>query len=136
MLIIDEFNSELKDKIKEFNCIMCVFQIFLDNEDKSIFRLNGEHPLIFTDFSHCIIEKRLPYAIRILDKYFLDACNISNGQEVKLLYYDRLSKWKREDFGNFVYLISESNYFPFDASTNRYRISYNINSTTFNISKS
>ncbi len=66
MVIVNEFKKDWKKDLLRFNCKMCVFQIYNDFDGNRLYRLNGEHPFIYTNFSECTYEKMLPYMVKIL----------------------------------------------------------------------
>ncbi|MFT4224220.1 hypothetical protein [Dysgonomonas sp.] len=125
MVIVNEVKSEWKKDLKKFNCKMCVFQIYNEFSGKQIFRIEGEHPFIYTDFRNCLYEKSLPYAIKILkDEGFLDSFGIKNGDIMEIEYNGVRHKWERNDDSGKVYLICKSLIPPLDSLTDRYRLNY------------
>lgn len=134
MVIINEHNEEIKASISSYSCLMCVFQIFLDNLNNPIYRLNGQHPEVYTSFCHCRLTKDIPYTIEILDVDFCNTYGIEDNSEHQISYNDKLSKWKRVDDSNRVFLICSSRNFPLDPSTQRYMLSYNTNNQKFKFS--
>ena len=85
MVIVNEVKKDWKSDLSKLNCKMCVFQIYNDFDGKRMFRLEGEHPFVYTNFRNCTYEKQLPYAIKILkEEMFLDSLNIKNGMQINI----------------------------------------------------
>lgn len=124
MVIVNEDKKEWKPDLNKFNCKMCVLQIYNDFEGRRMFRLNGEHPFIFTDFCNCTYEKKIPYAIKILKTDFLDGYGITDGSSINIEYKGITHLWERQDDGNEVFLICRTPISPLDELVFRYRLNY------------
>ncbi|MES2680105.1 MAG: hypothetical protein V4635_09485 [Bacteroidota bacterium] len=125
MVIVNEEKKEWKKGLKKYSCKMCVFQIYNDFGGRKIFRLQGEHPFIYTNFRNCTFEKSLPFAIKILNEEgFLSSYNISNGDSVDIEFNGVRNVWVREDYGSEVFLTCKSPTAPLDSLTSRYRLNY------------
>lgn len=133
MVIVNEPKPEWSRELSPFKCKSCVFQIYHNNSGDPLYRLEGEHPLIKTDFCHCKYQNSLPYVIEVLDKSFLDGHNIDNGALLEIGFKGKNFRWKREDSGKNVFLICESSGPPLDPLSDRYRL--NCNNSTFLIKK-
>lgn len=125
MVIVNEVKVDWKKDLSKLNCKLCVFQIYNDFDGKRMFRLEGEHPFIYTNFRNCTYEKQLPYAIRILkEEGFLDAFNIKDGMQIDIEFNGVKHIWERQDAGKEVYLICKSPISPLDSLSSRYRLNY------------
>lgn len=136
MVIINDFDQNLKDKIAIFNCSICVFQIFLDKDNHPFYRLDGEYPLTNDGFCFCFLEKNIPYTVKLLgDNKFLDSHNLKHGQEIQIAFNGILSIWEFDMSSSVAYLICNSRNFPLEPSTSRYMLSFNKTSNLFTFSK-
>lgn len=139
MVIVNEVKKDWKSDLKKLNCKMCVFQIYNDFGGKRMFRLNGEHPFIYTNFCNCIYEKQIPYAVKVLGQDFLAGYGITNGMKVNIEFNGVSHVWERQDAGKEVFLICNSLISPLDSLTSRYRLNYYktgwLNQTTENLFK-
>lgn len=125
MVIVNEVKKDWKTDLTKLNCKMCVFQIYNDFDGKQMYRLEGDHPFIYTNFRNCTYEKQLPYAIKILrEEGFLDSLNIKDGMQINIEYNGVKHTWERQDAGNDVYLICKSQISPLDSLSSRYRLNY------------
>jgi len=124
MVIVNEVKKDWKSDLTNLNCKMCVFQIYNDFGGNRMFRLNGEHPFIYTNFCNCTFEKQLPYAIKILGQDFLASYGITHGMKVNIEFNGVRHIWKREDDGNEVFLICNSPISPLDSLAFRYRLNF------------
>lgn len=125
MVIVNEDKVSWKKDLTKLGCKMCIFQIYNDFEGKRMYRLNGEYPFIYTDFCNCKYEKQVPFAVKVIKSDFLDGYNIVDGTTFNIDYQGISYLWKREDDGNEVFLICNSNISPLDPLSYRYRLNYN-----------
>ena len=125
MLIVNEYKDEWKKDLKRLSCKMCVFQIYTDFKGRRMYRLNGEHPFIFTDFCNCKYEKLLPNTVKILRSDFLEGYGITNGGVFNIEFEGINYLWERYDDGNEVFLICNNSIPPLDPLSSRYRLNYN-----------
>jgi hypothetical protein len=125
MVIVNEQKDDWKKPLKTYGCKMCIFQIFNDYYGERLFRLDGEHPYIYVDFCDCTYEKRVPFAIKVLKREFLDEYNVANGSSVRIDYEGKSHLWEREDDGSEVFLICKTPKSPLDELSKRYRLNYN-----------
>ncbi|MDP3462313.1 MAG: hypothetical protein Q8S18_05960 [Bacteroidales bacterium] len=125
MVIVNEVKNDWKSALSSLNCKMCVFQIYNDFDGRQMYRLEGEHPFIYTNFRNCKYEKELPYAVKILrEEGFLDSLNINDGMQINIEYNGVKHTWERQDAGNDVFLICNSKMSPLDSLSSRYRLNY------------
>lgn len=134
MVIINENVVEIESSIQEYECLMCVFQVFLDQNNNPIYRLNGKHPLVLTDFCHCKITKNLPFMVEVLDGVFCDTYGVMESSEILISYNDKVTKWCRVDDGRRTFLTCKSTFFPLNPMASTYMLSYNSINNTFNFS--
>ncbi len=125
MVIVNENKEDWKTDLKRLSCKMCVFQIYNDFKGRRMFRLDGEHPFIFTDFCNCKYEKALPNTVKVLKKDFLEGYGIKNGDKVNIEFSGINYLWERKDDGSEVFLICDSRTPPLDTMSSRYRLNYN-----------
>jgi hypothetical protein len=130
MVIVNEQKEDWKNDLVALNCKMCVFQIYNDFQGRRMYRLDGEHPFIATNFCNCKYEKQVPYAVKILRSDFLDGYGITNGNTLTIEYNGINNLWERHDSGNEVFLICKTTQPPLDPLMSRYRL--NFNTVNFN----
>jgi len=136
MVIVNEPKSEWVSDLKALRCKTCIFQIYHDFNGNPLYRLNGEHPYIYTNFCHCKYQKvGAPYTVEVLDKHFLDSYGISNGTDIHIEYNGTNMKWTREDDSTRIFLHCTNTRPPLDALTDRYRLNYNDVLRTYSFTK-
>lgn len=123
MVIVNEPREDWVKDLAALRCKTCVFQIYHDFNGNPLYRINGEHPYIYTKFSHCKYQKGLPYAVEVLDKHFLDGYGIANGSKFTIEFNGRNFLWERKDAGG-VFLICNSPRPPLDPLSSRYRLNF------------
>lgn len=132
MVVINETNSSVNNAVKPYNCSVCIFQIFLDKDSNPIYRLNGEHPIVYTEFCFCQLLKSLPYTVKILDDdNFIKSNGFQDGSIINIAYNTIISKWELISSGTEYYLVNKSSKFPLEPSTKRYILSKMDNNFTF-----
>jgi hypothetical protein len=135
MVIVNENKPEWVPELKKLRCKTCVFQIYHDFNGNALHRINGEHPYIYTKFSHCKYQKTLPYAIEVLEVAFLSSYGVNNADKLNIEYNGKNIQWERKDSGKQVYLICKNDTPPLDPLTPRYRLNYNDALTSFSFTK-
>lgn len=135
MVIVNENKPDWVDDLRKIRCKTCVFQIYHDFHGHALHRINGEHPYIYTRFSHCKYQKTLPYAIEILEPTFLNSYGINNTDKLNIEYNGKNVQWERKDSGRQVYLICKNENPPLDPLTHRYRLNYDDALTSFSFTK-
>jgi hypothetical protein len=125
MVIVNENKEDWKPELKKLDCKMCVFQIYNDFENRKLYRLEGEYPIVYTSFCNCKYEKTLPYTIKILNnKELFSKHNVKSGDYLDIVFEGKKYKWKREDFGTDIFLTCESTTPPLDPISQRYKLNY------------
>lgn len=125
MVIVNEPKDDWKEDLKSFRCMTCIFQIYQDFEGKALYRLNGEHPYIYTNFCHCKYEKvGYPFTVEVLQTDFLDGYGILNGEKISIEFGGVRLQWERVDGANRVFLNCDYTRPPLDPLTDRYRLNY------------
>jgi hypothetical protein len=124
MVIVNEYKAEWKRELQRLNCKMCVFQIYSDFSGKRMYRINGEHPFVFTDFCNCKYEKQLPNTVKVLQSDFLNGYGIKDGDSVDIIFNGVKYRWERVDAGQQVFLICNSPVPPLDPLSSRYRLNF------------
>ena len=99
MVIVNEDKIDWKGPLKKLKCKTCIFQIYNDFSGRRLFRLDGEHPFVATDFSNCRYEKKVAYVVKVLKPGFLDGYGVSNGSSINIEYNGIINKWRRQDGG-------------------------------------
>lgn len=137
MVIVNEPKEDWIADLKSFRCKTCVFQIYHDFKGQALYRLNGEHPYIYTRFCHCKYQKvGSPFTIEVLDKHFLDSYNIADGADISIEYNGLNLLWTREDASNRVFLHCKRAIVPpLDPLTDRYRFNFNEPLNIFSFTK-
>lgn len=126
MVIVNEPKLDWTSDLKSFRCKTCIFQIYHDFNGQPLYRLNGEHPYIYTKFCHCKYQKvGSPYTVEVLDKHFLDSYGILDGGTIAVEYKGLNLQWLREDDSNRIFLHCNHVSPPLDSLTDRYRLNYN-----------
>jgi hypothetical protein len=125
MVIVNEQKEDWKMDLDALSCKMCVFQIYNDFQGRKMYRLDGEHPFIATNFCNCKYEKQIPFAVKILRRDFLDGYGIPNGTTLTIEYNGINNLWERQDSGNEVFLICKTMQPPLDPLMSRYRLNFN-----------
>lgn len=124
MVIVNEHKPDWNIHFKAIRCKSCVFQIYHNFNGNALYRIDGEHPLIKTEFCHCKYQNTLPYTIEVLDKKFLDAHNILDGRSITIEYNGIGYSWERIDASNMVFLQCNHSSPPLDPLNEKYRLNY------------
>lgn len=124
MVIVNEPKPDWSIQLKTFNCKSCIFQIYQNSSGDALYRLEGEHPIIKTDFCHCKYQNSLPYVIEVLDKHFLDSHGISDGTSINIEFRGKNFLWARIDAGSRVFLECSNPRPPLDPISDRYRLNF------------
>jgi hypothetical protein len=136
MVIVNEPKPDWVPDLQSLRCKTCVFQIYHDFNGNALYRLNGEHPYIYTHFCHCKYQKYgSPYTIEVLETLFLNSYDVKNGSSLTIEFNGQALLWERQDDGKRVFL--HCNHFspPLDPLTDRYRLNYNNILKTFSFTK-
>ena len=136
MVIVNEPMPSWVDTLKSYRCKICIFQIYHDIDGNPLYRLNGEHPYIYTNFCHCRYQKvGSPYTIEILEQTFLDSYGILEGNDISIEFKGKNLKWSRLDASNRVFLNCNSTFPPLDPLSDRYKLNYNIELKSYSFTK-
>ena len=135
MVIVNEQKDDWKSDFLRLGCKMCIFQIYNDFDGKKMFRINGDHPFIFTDFCNCRYEKMLPFTVNVLKNDFLQGYGINDGAIFPIEYNGVDFLWERRDAGSEIFLICKNPHSPLDPLSSRYRLNYNSGRKTFTFVK-
>lgn len=136
MVIVNEPKEDWIYDLKALRCKTCIFQIYHDFNGLPLYRLNGEHPYIYTHFCHCKYQKvGSPYTVEVLDKHFLDSYGVIDGTSIPIEFRGVSLLWKREDDSNRIFLHCNNTRPPLDALTDRYRLNYNDALKTYSFTK-
>jgi hypothetical protein len=136
MVIVNEPKSDWVDDLKSLRCKTCIFQIYHDFDGKPLYRLNGDHPYIYTKFCHCKYQKvGSPYTVEVLDKQFLDSYGINDGATVPIECNGLSLQWLRQDDSNRIFLHCDTATPPLDSLTDRYRLNFNDALKTYSFTK-
>lgn len=122
MVIVNEYNADWASKLSPFRCKSCVFQIYHNNGGNALYRLEGDHPLIKTDFCYCKYQNNVSYMVEILDKSFLDSHGVHNGAAIDIEFRGKIFLWTRTDAGTRVFLECNSKTPPLDPISDRYKL--------------
>jgi hypothetical protein len=134
MVIVNEPKLDWVEDLKLLRCKTCIFQIYKSVAGEPPYRINGEHPYIYTKFCHCKYQKvGSPYTVEVLDKDFLDSYNCSDGATLSIEYNGLNLQWIRQDDSNRVFLHCKHVRPPLDTLNDKYRLNYieAINSFSF-----
>lgn len=136
MVIVNEAKPDWVDDLKALRCKTCVFQIYHDFNGKPLYRLNGEHPYIYTNFCHCKYQKvGAPYTVEVLDHQFLDSYGIADGAKMAIEYNGISLQWLRQDDSKRIFLHCSNATPPLDSLTDRYRLNFNDALKNFSFTK-
>lgn len=138
MVIVNQEKDDWRDALKGYNCKVCVFQIYHSISGDKIYRLSGDHPFIYTNFCHCIYDKKKnPFMVEVLDKNFLNSYGYSSNQTINILYEDKSFAWKviTSKSGDRVFLHNYSSHSPLDSLSKRYKLNYNSELKIFSFTK-
>lgn len=136
MVIVNEPKNDWTADLRLLRCKTCIFQIYHDYNGQPLYRLNGEHPYIYTKFCHCKYQKvGSPYTIEVLDKHFLDSYSIFEGTAISIEYSGLSLQWLRQDASNRIFLHCNHVRPPLDSLTDRYRLNFNDGLKTYSFTK-
>lgn len=136
MVIVNEQKNDWVEDLRSLRCKTCIFEIYHDLNGNPLYRLNGEHPYIYTSFCHCRYQKvGSPYTIEVLDRYFLDGYGISDGHEISIEFKGLTLKWTRQDGSGRVFLHCNYSNPPLDSLSSRYKLNYNEELNSFSFTK-
>jgi len=116
MVVVNEKMIDWGKKIKKYNAILSVFQIYKGTEGFDVYRVEGETPLIVADKSHCMFTKGGPNILEVFSPEIITECHNS---EIEISYKGRITKWVKKESKNRnkrrVYLILKGlNYLPIE----------------------
>lgn len=130
LVIVNENKIDWKNDLKKLDCQMCVFQIYNDFDNRKMYRLEGEYPMVYTSFCNCKYEKTLPYTIKILNnKELFLTHSLRDGDYIDIIFEGKKNKWQKVENRNEVYLTCESSSPPLDPISSRYRLNYHSSQT-------
>jgi hypothetical protein len=136
MVIVNEPKPDWIEDLRDLRCKVCVFQIYHDFAGNALYRLNGEHPYIYTHFCHCKYQKEgMPFTVEVLEKKFLDSYDIHEGDKIKIEFRGLTLQWEREDAGDRIFLQCHHTDPPLDPLADRYRLNYNEGLNIFSFTK-
>jgi len=136
MVIVNEPKPDWAADLKSLRCKTCIFQIYHDFNGSPLYRLNGEHPYIYTNFCHCKYQKvGSPYTVEVLDGHFLNSYGINDGGTVAIEYRGMSLQWFRQDDSNRIFLHCKHSNSPLDPLTDRYRLNFNSALNNFSFTK-
>ena len=136
LVIANSANEAIKNSIDVYSCSLCIFQMFLDKDGNPFYRLDGEYPLVYSQFCFCRLTKRLPFTIQLLDDlHFRESYELVDKKVFNIQYNGVSTKWEVSINGKETYLICLSDSFPLEPSTRRYQLSYNDTLNLFSFNK-
>jgi hypothetical protein len=134
MVIADEPKEQWIPMLESFNCQLSVFQTYLNKKSHPVYRLDGDHPLIHTEFCFCRLRKDIPYTLEILESQCFMQFK-TRGTSLKIDYQGRVSKWNITNTNGKVYLLCNE-VSPLNPTSDRYKLSYHKKSGTFKLTNS
>ena len=99
MVVVDEPQPNWVLKLSKHDAMLCVIQIFKSTSGIEIYRLNGDYPYIFEIKSHCRYKEN-----NLFEVINPDILNVSDTEEVVILYKSKISKWNRIDSTDGVFI--------------------------------
>lgn len=138
LVVVDKEKDEWKSKLDDFECGICVFQIYLNQEGGPAYRLSGEYPLSFTQNCFARIKKGILATVELIGnkgEEFCNSINLKSGDEVTIIFAGYKTKWQRVDDRTNIYLQATDGYFPLDPTTVRYTLLYNSSNNEIRFTK-
>jgi hypothetical protein len=102
LVIVNEENLEWGKKIKRYNALLSVFQIYRGTNGFEVFRVAGDTPLIYRDRSHCKFTKGSSNILEVSSPEFITQ---TDGSELEITFKGRITKWKKKEAEGKTYLI-------------------------------
>lgn len=94
MVIVNEKVVEWEKKVKNYNAILSVFQIYKGTGGCDVHRVAGETPIIVTDKSHCKFTKGGSNILEVFSPEFISE---SQGSILEISYKGRVTKWVKKE---------------------------------------
>lgn len=112
MVIVNERKPDWEVKIKKYNALLSIFQIYKGTEGFDVYRVDGETPIIMVNKSPCRFLKGGSNILEVFAPEF-----IYEGQDsiLEIIYNGKITLWTKQEEKDKVYLISfGSNILPID----------------------
>ena len=135
MVIVNDNNCKWIDSLEKYKCKVGIFQIYYDKNQNRLYRFHGHFPLMKHDFGTCTFVNGLPMMVELIEHDFLDGLDIANSDVISGVYNGKISKWKRVNSVNRVFLECLDKEIPLDPLTNRYIIIYDEKENEFQFNK-
>ncbi len=133
MVIANEKKDKWQLMLKSNNCILSVFQIYLNKKNHVVYRINGDHPVVYTEFCICKLLKKIPFTVKILESNLFEQFKIK-GDTIYIDYNGIYTSWSILRSKNDVYLVCKEAS-PLDPSTDRYMLSYSKKKNKYKFTK-
>jgi hypothetical protein len=102
IVIVNEPKPDWIKRLTRHNAIIAVFELFRAEDDKEIFRVNGEYPTLISDnICACSFHPIIPRYLQIHEPNLL---NFPLGMKIKLRYNNCITEWIRVDADGKVWL--------------------------------
>lgn len=102
IIILNRHMFEWIDELKRFNAIVMIVEVFRSRHNSHLLRVNGEFPFIESEIiSECYID---PLLNNFLILESPGGLSIKAGEAIDIQYENCLTKWKRLDISDKVFL--------------------------------
>ena len=94
MVVVNEAKPDWKKRLKrDYECEICVFQVYRSTEPTEVFRISGYYPFIIEETTRCEFPRDLrTTALRLDEPAVIDA---QDGDLVEVIYRQRTYEWKK-----------------------------------------
>ena len=103
LVIIDEPKAGLATKLKPYNALLCIFQMFKDTQGCPAYRLDGEYPKVIHAESHCFLVKSASPTLEVVSTDII--AGIANKADVAIIVRGKKTTWRKLVTTKKTYLI-------------------------------
>jgi hypothetical protein len=102
LVIVHKPKPDWARRLSTINALVAVFEVFRSDENKYLFRVNGEHPIGATEkISHCKIDQLVNRWLLLSDPIGL---RVRANEDIQIEYDGLTTVWRRFDITDKVWL--------------------------------
>ncbi len=102
LVVLNKPMPTWKQVLSTLGVKICIVEVFRSDQNRYAFRVNGEYPVISTDYvSDCRLDKLIPRFLVVSSPAGL---KISNGDTIQIQFENCITEWERIDCQNKVWL--------------------------------
>jgi len=124
MLISDRIHPDWYKHFQKYECLFSTLQVYCDSDDNYIYRIGGEFPQDYFDFTYCNFDKSLR-ALKLDNGTFILNLGFQSGQSINIYYRHEFEDWEFQIIENDFYLFYQEPYLSMDLTAKNYKLVLN-----------